>query len=174
MLAVRAILAFLLLPGIMAGLFPALISLIPGGRLPPTAFAWAPLLLGLAILVAAVVSFYRRGKGTLAPWDPPTRLVVQDLYRFNRNPMYVGILLMLLGWCGLAGSLWHLVYAAFLALAFHLRIVLYEEKEMARLFPRDWPDYSRHVPRWGWRFRPYVGSGANGAGDGLRSPPDEG
>jgi protein-S-isoprenylcysteine O-methyltransferase Ste14 len=159
MLAARAIFAFLLLPGIMAGLIPALILRIPGARFAPTPFAWLPMLLGLAILVAAVASFYRRGRGTLAPWDPPTRLVVQDLYRFNRNPMYAGILLILLGWSGLAGSLWHLAYAALLALAFHLRIVLYEEKEMARLFPDDWPDYSRHVPRWTVRFRPYTYGG---------------
>jgi protein-S-isoprenylcysteine O-methyltransferase Ste14 len=155
MLAARALFAFLLLPGIMAGLIPALILRIPGGRFAPTPFAWLPMLLGLAILVAAVVSFYRRGRGTLAPWDPPTRLVVQDLYRFNRNPMYVGILLMLIGWTGLTGCAWILLYAAALALAFHLRILLYEEKEMARLFPRDWPEYLRQVPRWGWRIRGY-------------------
>lgn len=157
MLALRALFAFLLLPGLMAGVFPALIARIPSHRFEPTAFGWIPMVLGLSILVAAVVSFYRRGHGTLAPWDPPTRLVVQDLYRFNRNPMYVGIMLMLMGWCGLAGSLWILFYAAGLFLAFHLRIVLYEEREMQRLFPEDWPQYRSHVPRWGWRWRPWDG-----------------
>lgn len=164
MLALRALFAFLLLPGLMAGVFPALIALIPSGRFAPTPLAWIPMTLGLAILIAAVVSFYRHGRGTLAPWDPPTRLVVHDLYRFNRNPMYVGILFILLGWTGLAGSLWILLYAAALFLAFHLRIVLYEEKEMQRLFPEDWPRYRRHVPRWGWRLRPYVAD-ADGAPD---------
>lgn len=156
MLALRALFAFLLLPGLMAGVFPALIALIPSGRFSPTPVAWIPLFAGLAILIAAVVSFYRRGHGTLAPWDPPTRLVVQDLYRFNRNPMYVGIILILLGWAGLAGSFWILIYAAGLFLAFHLRIVLYEEKEMARLFPGDWAPYRRAVPRWTWRLRPWT------------------
>lgn len=152
MLALRALFAFLLLPGLMAGVFPALIMRISSGRFAPTPLAWIPMLMGGAILIAAVVSFYRRGRGTLAPWDPPRRLVVQDLYRFNRNPMYVGIMLILLGWAGLAGSFWILLYAAGLFLAFHLRIVLYEEKEMARLFPEDWPAYRRNVPRWGWRL----------------------
>ncbi len=161
MLARRAIFAFLLLPGLMAGVFPALIALIPSGRFEPTQLAWIPFLPGFAILIAAVVSFYRRGQGTLAPWDPPTRLVVQDLYRFNRNPMYVGIMLMLLGWMGLTGSLWMLAYAAGLFLAFHLRIVLYEEKEMQRLFPQDWPAYRATVPRWGWRWRPYSKNGGS-------------
>jgi protein-S-isoprenylcysteine O-methyltransferase Ste14 len=52
-----------------------------------------------------------------------------------------------------------LVYAAGLFLAFHLRIVLYEEKEMQRLFPEDWPEYRRRVPRWGWRLQAYSGEG---------------
>lgn len=157
MLALRALFAFLLLPGLMAGVFPALIvRLLPARHFTPTPLAWLPLGLGLAILIAAVVSFYLRGRGTLAPWDPPTRLVVQDLYRFNRNPMYVGIMLILLGWAGLAGSLWILLYAAGLFLAFHLRIVLYEEKEMARLFPENWAPYQRAVPRWQWRLRPWT------------------
>ena len=53
---------------------------------------------GSGILFASVVSFYRRGRGTLAPWDPPKHLVVHDLYRFNRNPMYVGVVIVVLGW----------------------------------------------------------------------------
>ncbi len=159
MLALRAIFEFLLLPGLMAGVFPALITRIPSGRFNPTPLGWIPLLPGLAILIAAVVSFYRRGHGTLAPWDPPTRLVVQDLYRFNRNPMYVGIMLILVGWSGLAGSAWILAYALGLLAAFHLRIVLYEEKEMQRLFPEDWPEYRAKVPRWVWRWSPYSKNG---------------
>lgn len=159
MLALRAFLAFLLLPGLMAGVFPLMITQIGSGRFEATPLGWLAMLPGLAILVSAVVSFYRRGRGTLAPWDPPNRLVVQDLYRFNRNPMYVGIMLMLIGWTALAGSWWMLVYAGGLFLAFHLRIVLYEEKEMARLFPGDWPEYQRHVPRWGWRRRPWTPEG---------------
>lgn len=166
MLALRAWLAFLLLPGLMAGLFPLLIARIPSGRFEPTPLGWLPLLPGLAILTSAVISFYRRGRGTLAPWDPPTHLVVQDLYRFNRNPMYAGILLMLLGWTALAGSWWILLYANGLFLAFHLRVVLYEEKEMARLFPLEWPEYQRHVPRWAWRWRAWAGDGSRCSGEG--------
>jgi protein-S-isoprenylcysteine O-methyltransferase Ste14 len=110
---------------------------------------------GLFILFLCVVSFYRHGKGTLAPWDPPKRLVVADLYRYTRNPMYVGVTLILLGWAGLLGSMWHYLYALLMLIAFHLRVVLYEEPEMARLFPEDWANYKKNVPRWLIRARPY-------------------
>ena len=110
---------------------------------------------GLVILLVSVVSFYRRGRGTLAPWDPPVHLVVGDLYRFNRNPMYVGVVTILFGWALLAGSLWNCLYAALVPLLFHLRVVLVEEREMARRFGDDWEDYRRAVPRWGVSFHPY-------------------
>lgn len=153
----RAILAFLILPGTMAGLIPWALSGLrhPGFSIARSSYGLVPLLFGAAILVAAVVSFYRRGLGTLAPWDPPRRLVVQDLYRFNRNPMYVGVLLIVLGWFLLSGSPWMLLYAILLATAFHLRVVLYEEGEMRRLFGEQWERYRRSVPRWGIRLTPY-------------------
>ena len=151
----RAMLAFLLLPAMVGGVAPWLISRIPGPVVWRTPLGWAPLAVGGLILVAAVVSFYRRGRGTLAPWDPPTRLVVQDLYRFNRNPMYIGVALLLVGWALIAGGAWSYTYAALVPLAFHLRVVLYEEREIARRFPGEWEQYRRAVPRWGVRLSPY-------------------
>ncbi len=112
-----------------------------------------PLVAGALIVLSTAVSFYRRGRGTLAPWDPPRELVVRDLYRFNRNPMYVGVVFVLLGWALLSGSLWLYAYACVVAIVFHLRVVLYEEKEMARLFGPQWEKYRAGVPRWGVRLR---------------------
>ena len=103
----------------------------------------------------AAISFYRRGQGTLAPWDPPKHLVVRDCYRFNRNPMYVGVVLLVLGWAVLTGNLWNYLYTALLPVIFHLRVVLYEEKEMQRLFGKEWETYTMAVPRWGVRIRPF-------------------
>ena len=151
----KALAAFLTLPGVMAGVIPLAIMQLPRRPAPQSSWMIVPLLFGLLILVSSVVSFYRRGKGTLAPWDPPRRLVVEDLYRFNRNPMYVGITLLLIGWAGILGSAWHYLYAALLLVAFHLRVVLYEEREMQRLFPQDWPHYRANVPRWCLRLTPY-------------------
>jgi protein-S-isoprenylcysteine O-methyltransferase Ste14 len=56
------------------------------------------LIVGTLGLLWCVRDFYVRGKGTLAPWSPPQNLVVVGLYRYSRNPMYVCVVLVLLGW----------------------------------------------------------------------------
>ncbi len=111
--------------------------------------------IGLGILVASVISFHRRGRGTLAPWDPPRHLVVQDLYCLTRNPMYLGVLLLLTGWALITGNPWNYGYTILLAMIFHLRVVHYEEHQMKRRFGEEWEDYRQAVPRWGVRLRPY-------------------
>lgn len=152
----RAILAFLALPAVVAGVFPWLVSRLPAAEYYPWPHGEVLIVLGGGILIASVVSFYRHGRGTLAPWDPPKHLVVQDLYRFNRNPMYVGVCLLTLGWALCTGNPWNYAYSALLPVIFHLRVVLYEEKEMERLFGVEWKAYCGKVPRWGVVFRPYT------------------
>lgn len=151
----RAIVAFLALPVIVAGIVPYIITLIPAPLWWKSFLGILPISTGVLILIISAVSFYRRGKGTLAPWDPPKHLVVQDLYRYNRNPMYVGVILTVLGWAILTGNPWNDAYAILLCVVFHLRVVLYEEKEMERLFGNEWESYRSEVPRWGWRL-PYA------------------
>src|SRR4029450_8004457 len=153
---VRAILAFLALPALVGGLFPWLISRIPSPGIFQSASGGILFMVGGGSLLASVVSFYRRGRGTLAPWDPPKHLVVQDLYRFNRNPMYVGVVTLVLGWALRTGNPWNYAYAILLPVVFHLRVVLYEEPQLERLFGGNWEAYRRAVPRWGLRFRPYA------------------
>lgn len=152
----RAIFAFFSLPALVAGVLPWMISHIPAPVVFRSGYGMAPIFLGSVILLVAVISFYVRGCGTLAPWDPPKHLVVRDLYRFNRNPMYVGVILAVWGWALMTGHLWNYVYAAMLPVIFHLRVVLYEEKQMERLFGREWNAYRQAVPRWGVTVRPYI------------------
>lgn len=149
----RACLAFLALPAVVAGVVPWLLFRIPAPTLFASRWGMLPTVAGAMIVLSAVISFYRRGRGTLAPWDPPCELVVRDLYRFNRNPMYIGVVLVLIGWALLTGSIWLYVYACAVAVVFHLRVVLYEEKEMALLFGPQWEKYRGEVPRWGVRLR---------------------
>lgn len=151
----RAVRAFLVLPGIMAGILPALLLLIPYRPMARSGWFTVPIVVGIWIIISAAIEFYRRGQGTLAPWDPPKQLVVEGMYRFHRNPMYVGVMFILFGWAGLTGSGWLLLYALGMWLAFHLRIVFYEERQLQRLFPKDWEDYRQHVPRWLVRLTPY-------------------
>jgi protein-S-isoprenylcysteine O-methyltransferase Ste14 len=147
---IQALLAFAALPGVVA------IAV-------PVAWLWASshtklvqplglvlLLAGFLALLWCVRDFYRSGKGTLAPWSPPTRLVIVGLYRYTRNPMYVAVTLVLLGWALSFSVPGLFVYAAVAAIAFHLRVVLGEEPWLGRTYETQWEHYSNRVPRWFW------------------------
>jgi protein-S-isoprenylcysteine O-methyltransferase Ste14 len=143
----RAVVAFVALPGLVAYVIPLLIHAAAGW----TPFAWIglPLLVaGTALLLWCVRDFYVAGKGTLAPWAPPSRLVVVGLYRVSRNPMYVAVSLVLLGWAAAFRSLRLSVYAAAVVLMFHLRVVFGEEPWLARRYGEEWERYRARVPRW--------------------------
>lgn len=147
-LALRALAAFLVLPGIVAGAIPWVIAWSqPRGE---RSWSW-----GLAVLAAGAIGlgwcvrdFLVAGRGTLAPWDPPRRLVIVGLYRFVRNPMYLSVLVVVAGWSLFFGSWWLAAYAAVLAVGFHLRVVLQEERWLARQFGDEWTRYAREVARW--------------------------
>jgi protein-S-isoprenylcysteine O-methyltransferase Ste14 len=144
----RALLAFLALPGIVAFAIPLywLISTSRTDLVQPLGLL--PLLLGCAGLLWCVRDFYVFGKGTLAPWSPPQRLVTAGLYRYSRNPMYVAVLLILLGWAvsfGARGLYW---YTLVVGIAFHVRVVVGEEPWLRRTHDAAWDDYVRRVRRW--------------------------
>jgi protein-S-isoprenylcysteine O-methyltransferase Ste14/pimeloyl-ACP methyl ester carboxylesterase len=154
LLLLRAVAAFLALPGVVAFLVPLLIA-APAIRahVPFRLMALVPLLAGIALLLWCVRLFLVQGKGTLAPWAPPRQLVVSGPYAFSRNPMYVGVLLILVGWAVGFHSLSLLLYAAIVLVAFHLRIRLGEEPWLRETFHDQWTRYASHVPRWVFRSR---------------------
>jgi protein-S-isoprenylcysteine O-methyltransferase Ste14 len=141
----RALAAFLAMPGVVAFLVPWLLRPRHVGA---NAAGVAAIAGGAILLLWCVRDFYVAGRGTLAPWAPPERLVTRGLYRISRNPMYVAVLLILVGWASAFGSsrLW--IYAGFVALAFHLRVVLGEEPWLARRHGDAWAMYRARVPRW--------------------------
>jgi len=147
-LFLRALISFLILPGTFAGLIPAWIVLADRGRGHRLILGAVPLAIGVLMLLWCVRDFYVSGKGTLAPWDPPKRLVIVGLYRFTRNPMYVSISLLLAGWSVLAASPLLAGYLVILALLFHLRVLLYEEPRLRKQFGEAWEAYTAAVPRW--------------------------
>ena len=143
----RAILAFVLLPGLVAYVAP--LALAADDGLPP--FRWSglvPLAAGTALLLWCAHAFYAAGRGTLAPWTPPERLVTTGPYRFSRNPMYVAVLLVVCGWSLAFRSRTIAIYAAGLGVAFHLRIVFGEEPWLARTHGEAWTAYRMRVRRW--------------------------
>jgi protein-S-isoprenylcysteine O-methyltransferase Ste14 len=144
----RALLAFLALPAVVGGILPWYLLSGDRWRTAGTLSGWPILFCGGCVLLYCVRDFYRIGKGTLAPWDPPRKLVRVGLYRFVRNPMYVGLLGWVAGWSLIAGSPVLGAYVIVLAIAFHLRVIFYEEPTLARLFGNDWAQYRATVNRW--------------------------
>src|SRR5271169_5983261 len=144
----RALFAFLVLPGIVAFAVP--LALL-GERLnifSPRPLGLLSFIAGVILLLWCTVVFYVSGRGTLAPWSPPQQLVAVGPYRFSRNPMYVGVTLILSGWAVLFWSSALTVYAAMVLLAFHVRVVTGEEPWLKRTFGADWESYRAKVPRW--------------------------
>lgn len=141
-------LAFLAMPAVVGILLPLWIARGDPWRNTGHRAGAVVASVGLAALLWCVRDFYVSGRGTLAPWSPPKRLVVVGLYRFVRNPMYLAVLLLVSGIAAWRGSPAVAVYAALLACAFHLRVVLNEERWLARTFPAEWDAYARAVPRW--------------------------
>lgn len=142
----RAVLAFVALPGIVAFLVPAMMVARGTADLRPEGLL--PLTLGTGLLLWCVWLFHRQGNGTLAPWDPPRRLVVSGPYRWSRNPMYVAVMLVLAGWALAYRTSALAIYAAGIMVAFHLRITLGEEPWLARTHGDEWTRYREQVPRW--------------------------
>jgi protein-S-isoprenylcysteine O-methyltransferase Ste14 len=116
-------------------------------------FALALLALGGAIYVRCVWDFATFGRGTPAVFDAPKKLVVRGLYCYVRNPMYVGILALVLGWAVMFQVLALFVYAFGVGVLFHLFVVLYEERHLGRLYGSAYPEYCAKVNRWLPRFR---------------------
>jgi protein-S-isoprenylcysteine O-methyltransferase Ste14 len=109
--------------------------------------------LGAASSLWCAWDFAVAGRGTPAPIDPPKALVARGLYRVVRNPMYLGVLLVLLGESVVFGSWALLRYAVLVWLCFHLFVVLYEEPALRRKFGASYEDYCRRVWRWTPRWR---------------------
>jgi len=145
----RALLFVLLLPGVVGYAVPISIGLRTGREIGALHGLGLPLqLAGTAVLLWCVRDFAVRGRGTLAPVDPPKELVAEGLYRWVRNPMYVGVLTVLLGHALWFGSRALLVYAACVFTAFHLFVLLYEEPTLEAQFGDSYRRYRASVPRW--------------------------
>ncbi|MEO8575626.1 MAG: isoprenylcysteine carboxylmethyltransferase family protein [Gemmatimonadales bacterium] len=144
----RALFAFLVLPGMVAFVIPLWMAPRHPGADKLHWLGLPVLLTGIFVLLWCVRDFYVAGKGTLAPWSPPRKLVTVGLYRLSRNPMYIGVLAIVAGW-----SLWFmsrglLMYEAILLIGFHLRVISFEEPWAAQTFGDEWSAYKARVRRW--------------------------
>lgn len=112
-------------------------------------------LIGITLFVTTVALFAKRGKGTLAPWDPPATLVVRGPYRFVRNPMISGVVLILLAESLFLRSMPHLMWTV-MFLSFNLiYIPALEEPQLEERFGEAYRVYKRNVPRFLPRLSPW-------------------
>lgn len=121
-----------------------------------TFIALALIAIGLIPLLDSIRRFVFIGRGTLMPNVPTEHLVVSGLYRYVRNPMYVGDLIALIGETILFRSVALALYTAAAGLGFHLFILRYEEPTLRRRHPEGYPHFERNVPRWLPRLTPWA------------------
>jgi len=103
---------------------------------------------GAALVLETTARFALQGRGTPAPWAPPERFVERGSYRFVRSPMYLGVLLLVLGQALLLGREILYLWAAGAWLMFTAFLVFYEEPQLRRRFGDDYDDYRARVRRW--------------------------
>lgn len=152
MFLARIVLSALLLPGTFAVTIPYLI--VSSGR--DLAVRWTivhglgmvPIAVGTGIVLWCIVDFALNGQGTLAPIDPPRQLVMRGLYRYVRNPMYLGVATILLGEALLFASSSLLWNALGFLISTHCFVVFYEEPDLSRRFGESYDMYRRKVHRW--------------------------
>ena len=115
----------------------------------------ACLLIGLLLFFASLRRFAGEGEGTLAPWDPPRKLVVRGPYRYVRNPMISGVVFVLFGEALILLSRPHLSWAlTFLAIN-AVYIPFLEEPQLRTRFGSAYEEYCRNVGRLIPRLRPW-------------------
>ena len=146
----KTILFTILVPGTVAVLVPRWLM---GGFVWPanSPLSWLGTLItavGAAIYFRCAWEFAVRGLGTPAPIAPTKFLVTTALHRYVRNPMYIGVAMVILGESVLFRSAHLVEYAALMLLIAHVFVVLYEEPTLQRTFGESYEEYRRTVPRW--------------------------
>jgi protein-S-isoprenylcysteine O-methyltransferase Ste14 len=119
---------------------------------------WPRLAIGLVLASAGVAlellagHIFDRAGTNIRPWAPSLHLATGGIYQWMRNPMYVGLFLMLIGLAIAFGSDWTFVTAIPAALVIHNGVILREERYLERKFGEDYRRYVASVPRYGWPF----------------------
>lgn len=151
MTALKTILFIIFIPGLLMGAMPIWLVYTDTALFSFGFFRWLAVPLwaaGTVVTLWCAWAFTVRGRGTPSPTDPPKKLVVSGLYRYVRNPIYLGVLAVFLGYV-----LWHpsraiLVCPVLVAASSHLFVIFYEEAHLRKNFGSEYEEYCRCVPRW--------------------------
>lgn len=155
----RIFLSFLALPFLVVVIVPGSILYLESGslfpELPKLLISLVVFISGAALFIWTNRLFIVRGRGTLAPWDPPREFITEGPYCYVRNPMILGVWLMLLGEALFFRSpgigIWAMIFS-FSNLAY---LPLVEERDLKKRFGRDFEEYRQNVPAWIPRLTPW-------------------
>lgn len=124
-----------------------LLSIVRILPFPWTLLGIAPVIAGVALNLAADRAF-KRHQTTVKPFELSTSLITEGVFRVSRNPMYLGMVLILLGLAIVLGTLTPFAVCAAFAVLLHYRFVRTEERMLAEKFGADWRAYRGQVRRW--------------------------
>jgi protein-S-isoprenylcysteine O-methyltransferase Ste14 len=115
----------------------------------PNLLPWVVAVVGVFIAIAGVWEF-RRASTTVNPTTPDkaSQLVSGGIYRFTRNPMYLGMALVLVAWIVKLGCVWSMLALPVFVWYLNVFQITPEEKAMEKLFGESYRDYLLRVRRW--------------------------
>lgn len=113
---------------------------------------------GLGIMAITISMFIRIGRGTLAPWSPTRNLVTNGIYAYVRNPMILGVFIVLIGESLIFHSMNIFVWAVIFFLINSIYFIASEEPGLAKRFGNEYLEYKQNVPRWIPRLKPWTPS----------------
>ena len=143
----------ILQPGLVAGLIPVWILGRKANNLfikPWQLYQFSGFLVfvtGFLIMLICIISFAVEGRGTLSPVDPTKKLVATGLYKFSRNPMYIGVIMILTGEAIFFQSVSLWIYLLAVNIGFNVFILLHEEPRLQRDFGEEYKKYCQKVRR---------------------------
>ena len=108
---------------------------------------WLLVAAGICVAAVAAGAFKRAGTG-IVPFDPATALVTGGLYRYTRNPMYLGMVLLLVGVAIALGSPGAWLPIPVFVWIIHARFIVGEERFLEQTFGESYVAYKRGVRRW--------------------------
>lgn len=155
MTALKSLLYLIFEAGVFA-LYVPLTFFRSGPRLETGVFSFLAIplwLIGSLVILWCFRDFTFKGRGTPLPTDPPRELVITGPYRYVRNPIYVGVALIYMGYFLWFGYWAILIYSALAFIAVHAFVVLYEEPTLKKKFGASYEKYLERVPRWVPKFR---------------------
>ena len=148
--ALKSLLFLIVAAGLGAGYIPFAL-LLKSPRIETGIFAYLAIplwLIGGMMILWCFWDFTFKGRGTPNPIDAPKELVITGLYRHVRNPIYLGVLTIVIGYFFWFKSIWMLAYAAIVFLVCHLFVIFYEEPSLKKKFGATYVNYYNSVPRW--------------------------